>query len=106
MLNASNSYFKTPANTFVANYRIGKDKLLKQERINNCPFCNYKGQVQEKPFEVFNLKGEKIAEFKNAFIASKMLNISQKTIWTRLNYSTSKIKETPNRDNLEFKYKQ
>lgn len=105
LLTKENSYFKTPKNTFIANYRIGREKLLKLERISNCPFCNYSEHVKDRSFEVFNLNGEKIAEFKNAYIASKMLNISQKTIWARLNYSTSKVKNKPNKDNLEFKYK-
>lgn len=97
-------YFKTPVNTFIANHRIGRHKLMQLEKIKNCPFCTYRNGVQDKPFEVFNLKNEKVAEFKDIHTASLLLNISYKTIWCRLN-NIALLKKFMNRDNLDFKYK-
>ena len=98
-------YFKSKDGNFIANYRIGREALRKAERVRNCKFCKTNGNIKEKEVEVFNLLGIKVAEFKSAHIASLMTGISQKTVWARLNYSTSKFNVTPNRDNLEFKYK-
>lgn len=97
-------YFISPNNTIIANYRIGRNKIRKLERIRKCPYCkNYKN-TDDSPIEVFNLKGEKIAEFKNAYILSLMTGISQRTIWDRLNVQSLKNNK-PNSDNLEYKYK-
>jgi hypothetical protein len=101
----NSGYFKTPIGTFIANHRIGRDKLMKSERLKNCPFCTYRTGIQDnKAFEIFNLKNEKIAEFKDVHKASLLLNLSYKNIWSRLN-SISLSRKFTSRDNLVFKYK-
>ena len=94
-------YMIMPNGDFLSRYRIGKLKLLKLERIRKCPYCSYNKSIDKNEIEVFNLKGEKIAEFKNAHIASKLLNINRSTLWARINSTTN----IPSRDNLFFKVK-
>lgn len=99
-----NDYYKLDNGNFIANYRIGRHNLLKLERIKNCVYCSTNKNIKNKEIEVFNLKGEKIAEFKNLYIACEMLKIPMNTLWNRLNV-TSNLRNKLNKDNLEFKYK-
>lgn len=97
-------YFKLQNGNFIANYRIGRDKLIKLERIKNCIYCNDSGNIKNQEVEVYNLKNELIATFKNSHFTSVMLKIDLSTLHSRVN-SISNIRNTPNKDNLEFKYK-
>jgi len=90
-------YGLLPDNTYISNYRIGRDKLLKQEKIRNCPFCHK--DKRSRKFSVYNLIGEKIAEFSSQLVATKLLNIPQTTISYRLNHNSFS-----SNDNLIFKY--
>lgn len=96
-------YYKLDNGNFIANYRITGKVLKKLEKIKNCIYCNDDKRLENKEIEVFNLKGEKIAEFKNMDITCKILKINQSTLWSRLHDVSTKNK--PNKDNLEFKYK-
>ena len=53
---------------FYSNYRIGRENLLKFERITNSKFC-FNNAKHDKPVEVFNLMHEKIGEFKSLYFA-------------------------------------
>jgi hypothetical protein len=98
-------YFQLDNENFIANYRIGRDNLRKLEKIRNCLYCSTNNNRDDKEIEVFNLRGELIATFKNAYITSLITKIPSSTLHHRL-YSRDKSKNTQNRDNLVFKYKQ
>ena len=102
LFKSKKDYLKLSNGNFIANYRIGQSNLKKLERIRTCKYCSTNKNINNTAVEVFNLKGEKIAEFKNFYIASLMTGIDKTVLWSRLN---SKSTITPNRDNLEFKYK-
>lgn len=94
-------YRLMPDNTYISHYRIGREKLKKQVRIDTCAYCNIEYSTSKK-IEVYNLKKEKIAEFRNLAIATKLTNLSASTIiQSALRNST--ICHTTN--NLTFKYK-
>ncbi len=97
-------YFKLDNGNFIANYKIGKENLRRLERVRNCVYCNNNGNIKDKQIEVFNLKGEKIAEFKNVYIASRICNIPHSTLSQRLNPKNNKRNKV-NKDNLEFRFK-
>lgn len=94
-----NGYKKLEDGTYVAFFRIGKDELLKRLKIENCPFCTT-GGLKRKPVEVFNLLGEKIAEFTSIAVAAKMLNLKISTIKSRAKGQFRNVS-----GNLIFKYK-
>lgn len=68
--------------TIVSNYRIGRDKLRKLERIRNCKLCT-KNEPNSKEIEVFNLRGEKVAEFKSLTHAELISGVSSTTIYSQ-----------------------
>ena len=72
---------KTKENTFIANYRIGRDNLLKHLAIDNSNFCNNSSSL-DAPIEIYSLKKEKIGEIKNVYILSELM---------KLNFSRGKI---------------
>jgi hypothetical protein len=87
--------------TYISHYRIGREKLKKQIRINNCKYCNVEYSTS-KGIEVYNLKNEKIAEFRNLAIAIKLTNISASTI---VHSASRNSKGCHTTNNLTFKYK-
>lgn len=72
-------YDKLPDETFYSNYRIGRDNLLKNERIFNSKLC-VNNSKDEKVVEMYNLENVKIAEFKSSYIASIVTGIDLATI--------------------------
>lgn len=62
-------YDVLPDNTFYCDYRIGRDKLLAFEKISNSKLC-FNTTKNNKEVEMYNLINEKIANFKNMFVAS------------------------------------
>lgn len=98
LLHRSNRYELLPDGTFISNERIGRDEILRLEKVKNCPFC--RKQILEKSFSVYNLLGNKIGTFYSQGNASKLLNIKPDIINYRLNHG----KEIPKIDNLIFKY--
>lgn len=95
-------YGVLPDDTYISNYKIGRDELLRQERVRNCPFCHK--DKRSKKFSVYNLVGERIAGFSSIFVASKLLDVPHVVIHTRLNSRASVRKSLPQKDNLIFKY--
>ena len=97
-------YYKLDNGNFIANYRVGGYNLSKLERIKDCVYCSTNKNIENKEIEVFNLKGEKIAEFKNVYIASRICNIPHSTLSQRLNPKNNKRNKV-NKDNLDFRFK-
>lgn len=83
---------------FICKTRLGREKLRKYEFIVNSIYCK---NLKSEPIEVFNLAGDKIAEFINYNLASKMLNIDASTIWKQVNYKT----DSKTKRDLIFKLK-
>ena len=97
-------YFKIENYGFIANHKIGRDTLRINERIKNSKYCNYKSLDDEKEIEIYNLKGEKIAEFKNLYLISILTNIPKNTIISQINDSCKKRQKLP-KGELIFKIK-
>lgn len=109
LFEVSNVYHKTPNNTFITKERIGRNGLLKQLKIDNCPYCTNNSK-EFKPFGAFNLKGELIAEFNNIHNASLLINMSKTTLFHRLNDKKIKTRQNLGQklgnhyDLVQFKY--
>lgn len=98
LFNVVTPYQEMPDGTYIAPYRIGRDKLREAIRLYNCPYC--KKHVAHRPVYVYNLIGEKIAEFSNIRVASLMTGIDYATI-------THRVKNGKHHtDNLLFTYEQ
>lgn len=87
--------------TWICQTRVGKKEIMKLEKIYNCPFC-IEGNYHKKPIEVYNLVGEKIAEFNSASTFEKMTGISRTTAQAKAAYGN---KTLPKSNNLIIKYK-
>lgn len=92
------NYDVLPDNTYYSNYRIGREKLLKLERVVNSPYC-FNQATDKIEVEMYNLLNEKIALFKNIHIASLVTKLSKTTIY----HSCNEGKNMPKGD-LYFKY--
>lgn len=90
-------YHKLPDNTYIAKYKIGRDKLLKLLKIDNAPYTRV--DPRSKIVEVYNLLGKKIANFASITIASGISNIDQVTLQHRCE------RKSEGRDGLIYKYK-
>lgn len=95
-------YHNLPDGTFVSKYRIGRDRIIQLERIANSPYC-YQDNSKSKVVEVYNMEGKKIANFRNATLASMLTGIDVATINSQCNQGKGK-KYT--KSGLLFKYKQ
>ena len=93
------NYRKLNDNTYISPERLGRDKIRLIVRIDNCPFCNIQYKNSKK-VEVYNLLGEKIAEFKNPTVLEKLTG---KDTTTTLHRATRHSETT--KDNLIYKYK-
>lgn len=74
------SYDVLPDNTYYSNYRIGRERLLKLERIANSLYC-VNNCTDNTPVKMYNLLHEEVATFKNCYIASLATNINQSSIY-------------------------
>lgn len=63
------NYDVLPNGNFFASYKIGREKLNQYEAIVNSKYCVNLTRT-EKVVEAYNMLDEKIAEFKNAYIAN------------------------------------
>ena len=90
---------------FAFEKRMNRKDILFLQEIHNSEFCK-KIDLRKKEIEVFNLCGEKIAEFKSLRLLSKMLpHIPISTIWGHLNEKNKGIKRFTTDCELFFKYK-
>lgn len=87
------------------NSRVYRDTIKKIIAIHNSEYCKKEDHESgKKPVEVYNLKNELIAEFKNARLAVKLMpHITANTIYRQL--AGPKVK-TLNEAGLFFKYKE
>lgn len=92
------NYDVLPDNTYYSNYRIGREKLLKLEKIANSLYC-VNNCTDNIPVKMYNLLNEEIATFKNAYIASLATNVAQSTVY----YDCNKGKGMP-KGEFYFKY--
>tara|TARA_R110000868_G_scaffold177798_3_gene416923 strand:+ start:3714 stop:4136 length:423 start_codon:yes stop_codon:yes gene_type:complete len=95
-------YRLMPDETFICNRRVGRDAIIKFYRIEKCPFCK-KNDKRSKTIEVFNLLGEKLAEFNSLATLGKMTGKNIVTIFSRT--STGNKYLSKNGDDLIYKYK-
>jgi len=84
--------------------RIYRDDVVFLFRIYNSEYC--KKEKESKEIEVFNLLGEKIAEFKNLRLLTKLMPFVNASKLTRKLNGISKNVNRHNRLGLFFKYKQ
>ena len=104
MFQINPDYHALPDGTYVTKQRYTRDELAAIIKISNSVYVNdAKVKKDDKEIEVFNLANEKIAEYKNIRIASKLSTIPAGTIYSQLNKSKGK-KSTLSE--LIFKYKQ
>jgi hypothetical protein len=81
----------------------GRDLIKRIVTIHNSEYCKKNDKKDDKVIQVFNLKNEVIAEFKNQRLLIKLMpHISQSTISRHLN---TKLVNTHNSVGLFFKYK-
>lgn len=87
--------------------RIGRDKIKRIVAIHNSEYCKKEDKTNKKPpVQVFNLRGELIAEFKNQRLLTKLMpHISQSTLTHQLTKSKNKFSKTYTPVGLFFKYK-
>jgi hypothetical protein len=85
----------------------GRDLLKRIIAIHNSEFCKKEdNESSKKPIEVFNLKNELIAEFKNSRLLLKMMpHIAGPTLSSQLNNDSIK-RRTYTECGLFFKYKE
>lgn len=78
-------------NMIVFKYRPGRDVIIHILRIHKSVLCKKADTLEDTtPVQVFNLRGELIAEFKSVGIAISMMpNVSMGTIYGQLNRKTS-----------------
>lgn len=95
-------YQQLPDGTYISNYKIGRDNLLKQLRVDNCIFCKH--DVREKVIEVFNLLNEKVAEFSSLKVANLLTGVDEATLHSRCKNQPG-VRFKPNSDNLIYKFK-
>ncbi len=92
-------YDVLPDGCFYSNYRIGRENLLKFERISNSKYC-FNNAKHDKPVEVFNLLHEKIGEFKSSYFAHLLTGETLVTI-----YRDCKTGKGEPKSHYYFKYK-
>lgn len=83
--------------THYSNYRIGREKLLKFEKMYNSNLC-MKNDFK-KPVVMYNLLHEPIATFNNEYIAAEATKIPV----NRVQYDCKNCKQRPKKD-FYFKY--
>ena len=93
------NYRKLPDGTYISTERLGRDGVKKIVRIDSCEFCTTKYKTS-KIVEVYNLLGEKLAEFNSLATLCKMTNKPQATLFHR-----GKNQSKTTADNLIYKFK-
>ena len=68
-------YHELPDGTYLAKTRIGRDALMRAVRLDKSIFCKDCAE-ERKIVEIYNLKGRKVANFRNPYVASQLLQIS------------------------------
>lgn len=88
----------------VTDRSVGRDNLKKIMAIHNSEYCKKQDHVDTKTVQVFNIKNELIAEFKNQRLLTKMMpHINESTVSRQLN---NKNVKSYNKLGLLFKYKE
>ena len=81
---------KLPDGTYLCRSRIGRDNIkLEVTRMNN-DFITFGLNGHDEPIQMINLDGVVIAEFKNVYLASKLLGMTT-TKLTQMSSSTNRI---------------
>lgn len=88
----------------VTDRSVGRDNLKKIMAIHNSEYCKKQDHADTKTVQVFNIKNELIAEFKNQRLLTKMMpHINESTVSRQLN---NKNVKSYNKLGLLFKYKE
>lgn len=90
-------------NTWICQNRIGREAIVKLEKIYNCPYCTSDWSTQ-KPIEIYNLLGKKLAEFNSFATFEKMTGIPRTTALCRANSGNKTLPKTKE-NTLVIKYK-
>lgn len=104
LFKSNQDYFKIENYGYIANFKIGRKGLKEAEKVKNSKYCKESKKMGTYGIEVFNFKGEKLAEFKNLYIMTLMTNIPASTIACQLNENNSKKQKQP-KGELIFKKK-
>lgn len=100
-----NTYHKLPDGSYATKklYKVQDlNKLITVSESVYVKLLKETERTKNREIEVFNLKNEKIAEFKNVRIAAEITNIAPRTIHAQLDYAKGK---KLNPTELIFKYK-
>lgn len=92
-------YHELPNGTYISDFRIGRDRLIKEIRRTNDPTC-YK-RSDDKVIKIYNSMGEFVGYVKNKRIAEAFINTKLGTLNNRLHIGK---KGTMNFGNLNFIY--
>jgi len=85
--------------TFYSNYRIGREKLFKLERIYNSELC-MKFDLNQ-PIIMYNLLNKPVASFNNKYVAAEICKLTV----GKIEYGCKNGKKQPKKD-FYFKYKE
>jgi hypothetical protein len=74
-----------PDETVVCKHRIGRENVKKLVKIStNKLIAPYESKTAKKPIELFNIVGEKIAEFENIRTMSILMDITKNTAYSMM----------------------
>ena len=96
-------YHLTNDNTISFKQKVYRDDVLFYITILNSHYCNLQKLGNNKIVQMFNLNDELLAEFKNKYVAAKLMagKVSKTTIYRQLN----KTRANRYYKDLEFKFK-
>ena len=104
----NHEYEITPENTILFKERVYRDDIVFLVKIVHCKYCNYNKNVHsDKPVQVYNIKGELLAEFANITIAQLMMpHIPAGTVYSQVCTSKGVKRHSHAEENLIFKFRE
>jgi hypothetical protein len=97
----SDKLHKLPDNTYLCRTRLGRDNVkFEVARMHN-DFSLFGLKELNEPMQILNLDGVVIAEFRNVYLASKLLNIPT-TRLTQMSNSTNRIPQNERKLRTRF----
>jgi|GEM_PF-6041379 hypothetical protein len=100
----SKNYHVLPDNTVATLERLGRDEVKRIFKIHHNPLLKkYNTKYNATPIEIYDILGNKIAEFKNKSCAEELLKFSKSQIYGYLQKAGNNF---PNNDlGISIKYK-
>jgi hypothetical protein len=103
LIRKGEQYAILPNGHFIANYRIGRERLMYYEKAKASKYVSTAGEIR-KNVVAYNLLGERVATFRSVHMAALITGIGRSTIVAALRPS-SKRKTTKSLD-LLFRYEE